>query len=152
MSTTKKPRNHCYTLLAIAKKKLGWDDEFYRDVFLVKHGAKEKNGRVSASTLSIGQLHQALEDMKAHGFKPMQKKKPRSQTDFRTARIKKITAIWLQLHKEHIVRDPSDTAMQRWCMSQTKKARLDWATSNDLNNCIEALKLWATREHVNLEH
>lgn len=143
-------KNKCFTLLAIGKSQLGWDDEFYRDVFLVNHGATKKGGRVSASTMDINQLHHALESMRRSGFKPKKQSKP-SSTDWRIARIKKITALWFALHKAGIVRDSSELAMQRWCSTLTKKAKLEWTQSADLNNCIEALKSWAKREHVELD-
>lgn len=147
------PKQRCFTLLAIGKKDLGWDDDFYRDEFLPLHGATKNNGRFSASTMDIHQLHSALEAMKQSGFKPKSKKSASGNlSNWRTARIKKITALWLALHKAGIVREPSEVAMQRWCSSLTKKAKLDWAQSADLNNCIEALKSWAKREHVELDH
>jgi len=145
-------KNKCFTLLAVGKSFLCWDDDFYRDVFLVKHGATEKDGRISASTMDINQLHAALQAMKTLGFTPKAKKQVKpSSTDWRIARTKKITALWFVLHKAGIVRDSSELAMQRWCMSVTKKAKLDWASSQDLNKCIEALKSWANREHVKLD-
>lgn len=148
----KSPRIKCYTLLAVGKKQLGWDDEFYRDVFLVKYGATKVNGRVSASTLEFGKLHEAVEAMKRSGFKPVKKGASSRMSDWRVPRIKKITALWFSLHKAEVIKNPSEIAMQKWCASITKKAKLEWATATDLNNCIEALKSWAHREHVKLEH
>jgi len=147
----KSPRTKCYTLLAVGKKQLGWDDEFYRDVFLVRFGATKVNGRISASTLEFGKLHEAVESMKKSGFKPVKKGITSGINDWRTPRIKKITAIWFALHKSEVIKNPSEIAMQKWCASITKKARLEWATATDLNSCIEALKSWASREHVKLE-
>lgn len=147
----KPPRARCYTLLAVGKKQLGWDDEFYRDVFLVKYGATKVNGRVSASTLEFGKLHEAVESMKRSGFKPVKKSVVSRATDWRVPRIKKITALWFALHDGGVINSPGEVAMQRWCASITKKAKLEWADARDLNNCIEALKSWAFREHVKIE-
>ncbi|MBL1321540.1 MAG: regulatory protein GemA [Methylophaga sp.] len=146
---TKTPINKCYTLLAVGKNYLQMDDDFYRDEFLVQHGATKKNGRVSASTMDIHQLHAALHSMKLLGFTPKKKATTRI-SDWRTPRINKITAIWFAMHKAGIVNNPSKTAMQKWCSTVTKKAQLEWVTATDLNNCIEALKSWAAREHVKL--
>jgi len=148
----KSPRTKCYTLLAVGKKQLGWDDEFYRDVFLVKFGATKVNGKVSASTLEFGKLHEAVESMKRSGFKPVKKGIASRKPDWRTPRINKIKALWHALHDAEVIKNPSEIAMQRWCASITKKAKLEWANATDLNNCIEALKSWAHREHVKLEH
>lgn len=146
------PRQKLYTLLAVGKNQLGWDDDFYRDVFLVKYGAKKVNGRVSASTMEFGKLHEAVEAMKKAGFKPVKKGITSRMSDWRIPRINKIKAIWHALHNAGVIRNPSETAMQKWCAGITKKSKLEWANAEDLNNCIEALKAWASRERVKLEH
>lgn len=146
----KTPRSKCYTLLAVGKKQLGMDEDDYR-LFLVKHGATKKNGRVSASTMTIGQLETAIEAMKRAGFKPVRKSVVSSLSDWRVPRIKKITALWCTLADAGVVKSRNESSMQRWCAGITKKAKLEWATAQDLNNCIEGLKSWAAREHVKLD-
>jgi len=138
-----------YKLLPIAKRQLGWDEEFYRNVFLKKHGAKIKDGKYSASTMSLGQLMQAYTYAKKCGFKPRPKKSsPANVVDWRAARIKKITALWCALADAGVVRDRSEKAMLSYCTRITKKQRLQWYLSHELNKCIESLKSWAAREKV----
>lgn len=142
-------RNRCYKLLQVGRRELGMDEDQYR-LFLKAHGAKEMNDHYSASTMSIGQLEMAIETMKKSGFKVKRKSVTDPNTDWRRPRIKKITAIWCALADAGIVRDRSEPAMQKWCFTLTKKARLEWATATELNDCIEGLKRWAWREKVKL--
>lgn len=149
MSTKPDTRNRFYKLLQVGKKQLCMDDDVYRD-FLALHGAQVKNGRASASTMSLKQLFHALEAMKRAGFTPRAKAITDPQSDWRRPRINKIIALWCTLADAGVVKDRSEKAMNAWCMSITKKARLEWAASADLNACIEGLKKWAWREKVKL--
>lgn len=143
-----KNRNHCYTLLAVGKKQLGWNEDTYRD-FLTDHGAKEKNGKPSASTMHISDLEQAIAAMKQLGFKPVRKKKAQNK-NWRLRMTNKITAIWCALYDAGVVKNKSSIAMERWCASVTKVAKMEWFESKDYNRCIEGLKSWAKREGVKL--
>lgn len=147
--TSKSARAKCYTLLAIGCKQLGWDDEFYRDTFLRQHGAQDKDGKVSASTMSIGQLFAAVQAMKDAGFKPTGKASVTRISDWRAPRIAKIKALWTVLAEAGAV-DPSEKSMLKWCLRITGKAQLTWCDSTDLNNCIESLKVKAKRDGVKL--
>lgn len=149
MSNKPDTRNRFYKLLQVGKKQLCMDDDAYRD-FLKLHGAQVKNGRVSASTMSLKQLFQALQAMKRAGFVPRAKSITDPQSDWRRPRINKIIALWCTLADADVVKDRSEKAMNAWCQSITKKARLEWAESPDLNACIEGLKKWAWREKVKL--
>lgn len=137
-------RKRYQTLLAVGKRELGWDDDTYR-LFLAHHGATIMAGKYSALTMSVGQLVAAVEAMKAKGFTIKKRSAP-----WRQPRIDKITAIWIALFDAGIVHDRSERAMVKWCAGITKKARLEWASGMDLNNCIEGLKAWAMRERVKL--
>lgn len=146
-----------YTMmLNIGKADLGWEEDFYRNTFLKRHGATDKNGKISAATMNITQLRLAFAEMKRMGFIPKKKagdnNNSESMSDWRDGRIKKITALWCALADAGVVKDRSEKAMQHWCSRLTHKAVLQWATSNGLNNCIEALKNWAEREHVRIQY
>lgn len=142
-------RNHCYTLLAIGKKQLGMDEDAYRD-FLSDHGATMKGDKISASTMHIGDLEKAVSAMKTLGFKPARKSKPKNNNDWRLRMTNKITAIWCALYDAGVVHNKSSIAMERWCASVTKVAKMEWYESKDYNRCIEGLKSWAKREAVKL--
>lgn len=150
--STSPARIRYYKLLEVGKRQLQMDDEDFRTL-LQRHGAKLVDGKPSRTTMAIGDLVAAVEEMKSKGFTPRAKKNSvTSLSDWRKPRIKKITAIWCALADAGVVRDRSEAAMVKWCFRLSQKARLEWATSQNLNDCIEALKDWARREKVKLEN
>jgi len=143
-------RTRLYTLLNVGRTRLGWDDELYRAV-LSQYGAKEKDGKVSATTMTLGQLEQMLTHMKKCGFKPRAKAGSASNiSDWRAPRIKKISALWIALAEAGVVDHREESAMVRWCAATAGCKRLQWANSQQLNQCVEGLKSWAKREGVKL--
>ena len=144
-------RNNFYTLLALGKQDLGWDDEFYYGIWLPMQGASKKNDKYSASTLSNTELFKAVEEMKRLGFKVKPKngnKKPgRALAD--DAQSKKIRALWLELHAAGKVRDPSERALAHWVAGQVKSSHgieaLQWLDSHQASRLIEQLKKWLKR-------
>ncbi|MGZ8153054.1 MAG: regulatory protein GemA [Methylovulum sp.] len=149
-------RTRYYQQLAIGKDQLGWDEEFYRGIWLPLQGAtKDAGGRYSATTMTIDQLCQAVERMKDEGFKPTGnggKKFTHDKKDWRAPRIAKLNAMWLAMAEAGVVKDKSQDALETWCKRYHKKDRLQWASSQELNTCIEQLKAWAMRCHVKLDH
>ncbi len=157
MSAVKHPqtdnRQRFYTLLALGKAQLGWDDEFYYGIWLPMQGATKKDGKYSASTLSIGQLSQAVERMIDSGFKPKGKggRKLTHDQDWRKPRIAKLNAMWIAMARAGVVKDQAQVALELWAKSYHKKDRLQWCSSAELNTCIEQLKAWAKRLNVTLD-
>lgn len=138
-----------YRLLNVARAVLGMQEEDYR-VLLARHGATARNGKVSATTLDLAGLEAVLDELRAKGFKP-RGRAIHNATDWRKPRIAKITAIWCALADAGVVRDRGEAAMLKFCTRITRKARLEWARSEDLNNCIQALRAWARQAGVALD-
>lgn len=143
-------RNRLYKLLRVGKTELRMDEDAYR-ALLARHGAKEKDGRASATTMPEHGLLSAVAEMKAKGFRP----KPGRGSAANAARSKrgliaKITALWCTLADAGVVRDRGEVAMVRWCARHTSVANLQWAAPADLVKCIESLKRWAQRERIKL--
>ena len=142
-------RKHFYTLLAVGKAELGFDDEFYYGIFLPTHGATLKDGRYSATTLSNTQLFAALEDMRTKGFKPKHKngngngKQSRALAD--DGQSRKIRALWLELHTAGKVRNPDESALCAYVKRQTRVEALQWLSSDQASMLIESLKKWLAR-------
>lgn len=143
-------RNRLYALLQIGKKQLAMDDETYR-AFLASHGATEKNGHISASTMGIGNLAKAVSDLEKKGFRPTRQSNVSRISNWRKPRINKIKALWFALADAGVVHERNEQAMEKFCLSLIKASRMEWSTSNDLNKCIEALKSWGKREGVSLD-
>jgi phage gp16-like protein len=140
-------RNRYYKLLQVGKKQLDMDEHSYR-ALLADNGATEKGGRISASTLSDGDLVKAVIAMERLGFKPTRRSNVARMSNWRTPRIKKITALWCTLADAGVVENRSEEAMEAFCVGLMVSDRLRWASSQDLNKCIEALKSWGRREGV----
>lgn len=145
----KDERYRLYRLLEVGKKALAMDEDAFR-LMLVRHGAQEVDGVPSRRTMDLGQLHDVVVEMKRKGFRPTPRGGQQAAR-WRKPRIQKITAIWCAMADAGVVRNRSEAAMVKWCATLTRKARLEWATSEDLNACVEALKDWARREGVQLD-
>lgn len=154
-------RNRLYTLLGVGQRELqktlphfGEDD--YRAV-LTTYGAREIDGKPSASTMTIAQLEQTLEHLKQLGFKPKAtrgasaRRKGKQQWNWRDARIAKLNAMWCALADAGHVRDRSEHAMKAWCAHKVPElTRAEWSDSNALNKAIEMLKRYCERCGVEL--
>jgi phage gp16-like protein len=131
-------------LLAIGKTQLGWDDEFYRGIWLPQQGAiPDDNRRYSANSLGNIQLMNAVEEMKRLGFKVKAAASHRPLADDQQS--KKIRALWLELHERGKVRDPSEAALAAYVRRQTKVEALQWLDNAQASRVIEALKKWLGR-------
>lgn len=141
-------RKKYYTLLQVGKAELGWDDEFYYGIWLPMRGASKKNGKYSASTLSIGQLSQAVEVMKKAGFKVRMKDangnvKNRPLAD--DEQSKKIRSLWLEMHGQGIVKNSSEASLCAYVKRLTKVDALQWLSTAQASTVIESLKKWQGR-------
>jgi len=138
-------RKRCYTLLAVAKKQLCLDEDTYR-AFLAGQGATVKDGRVSATTMSIGQLMQAVEALCQRGFKPT--RSGTYQQVWRRRMEGKIARLWFLGHEHGVIHDSGKAAMECWCLKVAGVAAMRWFEVSHYNRCIEGLKSWLAREGV----
>jgi phage gp16-like protein len=58
-----------YRILPVAKREIGMEEDAYR-ALLARLGAKEKAGKISASTLALKDLRAVYEEFLRLGFKP----------------------------------------------------------------------------------
>jgi phage gp16-like protein len=138
-------RKNYYTLLQVGKADLGMDDEFYYGIWLPMQGATMKDGKYSATTMNIGQLCKAVEVMKDLGFKVKHKKDSSTRKLAGDAQSKKIRALWLEMHSQGIVRDPSEASMANYVKRLTDVEALQWLDTRQASGVIEALKKWQQR-------
>ncbi|MDD1606904.1 MAG: regulatory protein GemA [Methylococcaceae bacterium] len=141
-------RKKYYTLLQVGRAKLEWDDEFYYGIWLPMQGATLKDGKYSASTLSNVQLFQAVEVMKKMGFRVKSadangNKINRPLAD--DAQSKKIRALWLEMHGQGIVKNPSEASLCAYVKRMTKVDALQWLSVDQASMVIEGLKKWQVR-------
>lgn len=143
-----KDRNWYYKILRVGMRDLGMSEDAYREM-LLGIGAKLKNGKPSASTMSIPQLERAVSHMKQCGFKPRPSCK---RVDFKDSQIQKCKAIWEKLFEAGVMHKPySEATLSKWAFRITQVNNIRWANSQALSKTIEGLKAAARRERVNLE-
>jgi phage gp16-like protein len=135
-----KSRNQYYQLLQVGKQELGWDNDFYYDVWLPEQGATAIDGRISAKSLSVEQLDAALKRMKQSGFKPKAKNQTRPLAS--DAQSRKIRALWLELHKAGIVNNPDESALANFVKRMYKIDALQWISSEQASKVIFGLEKW----------
>ncbi len=138
-------RKHYYTLLQVGKAELHWDDEFYYGIWLPMQGATLKDGKYSASTMTIGQLCQAVETMRKSGFKIKHSNDKSSRKLAGDAQSQKIRALWLDMHKQGIVRNPAEASLAAYVKRLTNVDALQWLDTQQASGVIEALKKWQQR-------
>lgn len=133
-------RKNRYAALAILKKEMQIAEESYRAV-LKRHGAVEVDGRYSATTMSINQMDAVLTELKAKNGSQQR------HSDWRKARLLKISKMWNQLAIDGVVRSAERKSLLRWARNShlLQSERLEWATSEELSKMIEALKAWVAR-------
>ncbi|EJL1650765.1 regulatory protein GemA [Salmonella enterica] len=127
----------------IAKNQLGIDTDTYRQMLL------SITGESSTSTMTPGQLNKVLNAMKEKGFrvKPAKKAGTTRPLDD-TPQVKKLRAMWLDMHAKGIVRDSSEAALQAWVKRETGVDSLKWLEPEMASHCIEKLKKWRARTAV----
>ena len=149
------------------------DDEDYR-LFLqvateTKPGAHDGK-RSTADMLTLAELERVMKAFRDRGFKVRYKKNPHpnpspkgrgaklpsprgggvwgeglSRAIAQEPQDQKIRALWLAMHQQGIVQDPSEEALAAWIKREFKVEALQWLTSEQCASAIERLKKWQTR-------
>lgn len=111
------------------RRRLGMDEETYRALL-----ADVSGGKTSSKELNSYQLKEVLRRMREAGFG--------SVSD--GPQMRKIKQLWLDMHKEGIVRSKSDRAVSAYIQRITKKSP-EACRVKDLQLVIETLKQWIER-------
>lgn len=136
-------------LLHVAKGQLMMADNDYRTLL-----ANASRGKTSSKALSVDELETALRHMKVQGFVVSGKAKPasgRKDLPVRDAaagvdgQIKKIRALWLELHRLGEVRNPTEEALAKFCRRMTGVDYHGWLGTDKASDVIEHLKKWKQR-------
>lgn len=136
-------------LLHVAKNQLLLDDAAYRRLL-----ANVSGGKTSSKQMSVAELELALRGMKAQGFvvtTKAQTKSGRQDIPVREAaagvdaQIKKIRALWLELHRLGAVRSPSELSLACFVSRMTGVDYQGWLSVDDASRVIEHLKQWKKR-------
>ena len=128
-------KNNTLAKIHIAKKDLGLDDNTYRQML------QTITGKSSAKTLTLTECDRVLAHCKKLGWIPKASTKPKAtDKDWRAPRIKLIHNLWEQLGKAGVLRNPTHEGLLSFCKPLMTVPKLEWATSQALNNIVEVLK------------
>ncbi|WP_044469779.1 gp16 family protein [Mannheimia massilioguelmaensis] len=98
-------------LIHIAKQKLGIDEFSYRVML------ERLTGKQSTKTMSVPELMKVMHELEQKGFKKTSKRGHSPSTKKSTAKsliASKIRALWIDMHKQGIIRDGSEQALTKW--------------------------------------
>jgi phage gp16-like protein len=131
----------------IAKKETALDDDTYRALL------KGATGKTSTKGMDLFELSATVQAFKDRGWKPRGNYKSRQRTSrassHKDPRAKspadKIRALWITMHREDIVNDGSDFALQQYCLKRVGQRYPDWMTPDQSKSTIESLKQWRKR-------
>lgn len=130
------PTNAEYAKINIACKDLGIDK--YQIL-------SDRYGLDTSKKLKPGQVRDLLHHFKGLGWMPKPAAKARTKKTADDPQSRKIRALWITLHKEGIVRNPSEAALLKYVKRMVGIDRLEWCQSLQKSRIIESLKEWQAR-------
>lgn len=131
-------RQSLIRLTCVAQKDLRLDDETFRQMLVTL------TGKASRKDMALWELEKVVAGLKARGFKVRRQ----GRTLDTSALCSKVRALWIELHRLGVVRDPSEAALCSWASnSRAKNVTTDLGMMSDaqLAASIERLKKWVKR-------
>lgn len=133
-------------LIAIAANKAGLDTQdkdpmsFYRHNIL--HALTKKT---STSQMTVPEKMKVLEHFKQKGFKVTAAKSAKKNPPW----LKKLISLWIEMHNDGFIRDPSFAALEQWAIKQVEHlnnapVKLEWMKEESMH-LIESLKNYQQR-------
>jgi phage gp16-like protein len=122
-----------------ARRDLALDETAYRALL------ERVTGKTSAGELSAGERKEVLAELGRLGWsrKPGRRAGRAALPDSPQAR--KIRALWLTLHQEGVVRNPSEASLDRWVLRMSGVHSLRFVDVPLAGRLIETLKAWLER-------
>lgn len=143
-------RTQLIRLIHVARRELGMQDDDYRAML---RSMPSLGGKISSADLGIKGLELVLEALKRKGFKIRVKGPTKTaQAPAKPTRAlandeqsKLIRHLWLQMHAQGIVRDPSEASLAAYVCRIAKIEALQWLNTEQASAVIETLKKWQKR-------
>jgi len=124
-------------LIHVAKRELGLDEDTYRAMLM------NVTGMDTTKAMPLTKLEAVVKHLKQAGFKVRSKPQTRQLAD--DLQSKKIRALWLDMHDEGIVKNPSEAALAAYVKRLTGVDTLQWLSTEQASSVIETLKKWQKR-------
>ena len=126
--------------LHVAKKRLGLDDEVYREVL------RRVTGKSSSADLDSTELGPVLDEFQRMGFREGASFTSKLE-DFGDwwPQARFIRALWAEVSGLGLLRDSSERALQQFVKRVGKVDRLNWLTPRGAHAVITALKTMKAR-------
>lgn len=148
METAQQKKQRLIRLLHVAKTQLMMADSDYRALL-----ANISCGKTSSTKLTLAELELAVQAMKARGFVITTKAQAAGKEDLKVrpahkavdAQIKKIRALWLELHDIGAVRNPSELSLAKFVQRMVGVDYHGWLDMDNAQQVIEHLKQWRQR-------
>ncbi len=104
---------------------------------------KDRTGHDSCRDMSLSDLENLVAELRRKGAlnPPRRRYSPGNRRPLQ----RKLTALWIDMAKQGLIRDGSERALGRWCHRQTGKHSIDWLTDDEAARLVEALKRWRKR-------
>jgi hypothetical protein len=127
------------TILHVAKSKLGWDDDTYRQVLVRIAGV------TSSKDLDAEGFRAVMGFAEYCGFRPLASGAPRygNRPGFATfAQLELIRELWREIHRDTVC---NDEHLLAWLAKYHKVDSLRFVTMDGARKVITALKAWKAR-------
>jgi phage gp16-like protein len=103
---------------------------------------KDRTGHESCAAMTIADLENLVAELRRKkALAPKRQYSPRKRRPVPS----KITAIWIRMGRDGLIRDSSEKALMKWCHRQTGKHSIDWLTGEEEIRLLESLKAWRDR-------
>lgn len=137
------PTNAEYAKINIACKQLGLNKY---ELLADRYGLKSSTKLTKSQTFDLLRHFGALGWRAKHGTKGKSNTSPK----YKDPQRRKVVACWITMWQKNIIRNRSNSALQKYVKKMTGKDDLRWCDGSDLNLLIEGLKQWAAREGIEL--
>lgn len=136
-------------LIHVGKTQLMLDDARYRTLL-----ANVSRGKTSSKAMTVAELEAVVRQLKAMGFVVTTKAQAKNRkadlpvrngNDLMAGQIKKIRALWLELHGLGVVKSPSELSLARFVKRMTGIDYHGWLDADTASRVIEHLKKWKKR-------
>lgn len=133
-------RNREIAAIHVARQQLGLDETQYRELL------EAWTGKTSATKLSQEERHLVLNHFRRMGFERRETPGRLVIEDDDKPQVKKIKALWLELHRLGKVESPTLAALNAYVNRMTKLSHVNWLTPAQAGRVTEAIKKWRDRK------